>query len=168
MKGFKKGCTPWNKGRSLPKKIVTDRFDALVYESIDGCHYWLGFLDKDGYGHFSIATSKHILAHRFAYMLHFGDVIQNKLVLHRCDNPACVNPNHLFLGTQLDNMRDMIKKGRQNFIGLKMLQFKYKIGQEVMFNEECYKIDQLRNSYGRPYYRLNSGNLIISEMFLYA
>lgn len=83
------------------------RFWARVLPVESGCWEWQGYRDEYGYGRFD--ESK---AHRFSYALTVGSP-EGFLVLHRCDNPACVRPDHLFLGTQLDNMRDMISKGRQ-------------------------------------------------------
>jgi hypothetical protein len=77
----------------------------------DDCWGWVGGKTKDGYGHFSV-NKKSVLSHRFSYELHFGKIIDDMSVLHRCDNPPCCNPEHLFLGTQKDNMQDCKKKGR--------------------------------------------------------
>lgn len=69
----------------------------------------------DGYGDFSVgskANYKNVAAHRVAYELTYGPIPEGLSVLHHCDNPACPRPDHLFTGTQLDNMRDMIAKGR--------------------------------------------------------
>ncbi len=78
----------------------------------DTCWLWLGATQLQGYGVFS-ANSKTTLAHRYSYQLHKGP-IGNLCVLHFCDNPGCVNPNHLFLGTQSNNMQDMHNKNRHN------------------------------------------------------
>ncbi len=69
---------------------------------------------KDGYGQINATGSptKKLMAHRVAYELYVGSIPKGMLVLHRCDNPRCVNPEHLFLGTPLDNTTDMIRKGR--------------------------------------------------------
>lgn len=75
------------------------------------CWGWLGTLNHNGYGLFGAAGTQ-VLAHRFAYDLASGDQPGVRCVLHRCDNPPCVNPDHLFLGTRADNMRDMRHKNR--------------------------------------------------------
>lgn len=89
-----------------------DRF----YQKIDtahetDCHIWIGYRNPAGYGVF-IVDRKPVGAHRMAWRLANGPIPDGMLVCHRCDNPSCVNPDHLFLGTQLDNMRDMVKKKR--------------------------------------------------------
>ena len=85
-------------------------------DSSTGCWNWVGYKDKDGYG--SINDWKDGMktdtrAHRFSWELYNGDIPKGILVLHKCDNPRCVNPKHLFLGTQQDNMDDMRLKGRK-------------------------------------------------------
>jgi hypothetical protein len=71
------------------------------------CWLWTASLFVGGYGRFGAQR-----AHRVSWELHHGEVPEGLFVLHRCDNPRCVNPGHLFLGTQTDNMRDMWAKRR--------------------------------------------------------
>ena len=78
----------------------------------DDCWEWQASKMSYGYGQFGISAGRVILAHRYSWMLHFGSIPNGLFVLHHCDNPACVNPNHLFIGTQKDNLHDMIRKGR--------------------------------------------------------
>lgn len=99
---------------SYPKNITPEtRFWAKVRKS-DGCWSWLATTDNDGYGKIKV-SSKDGLAHRFSWQLHFGPIPKGMRVLHTCDNPPCTNPKHLFLGTNQDNTRDAIAKGRLRF-----------------------------------------------------
>lgn len=77
------------------------------------CWLWTASKTPQGYGHFNIDGFMH-KAHRVSYRLTFGDVIGKLHVLHRCDNPSCVNPSHLFLGTNDDNIADRVRKNRSN------------------------------------------------------
>ena len=79
--------------------------------SDSGCWLWLA-ARNDRYG-FIVVDGKNMLAHRFSYELHCEAIPANNQVLHRCDNGFCVNPKHLFLGTQQDNMTDKVNKNRQ-------------------------------------------------------
>lgn len=81
-------------------------------EKSDGCWPWRGARLR-GYGKFNSRTlGRQGYAHRFAYEFARGPIPDGLQVLHRCDNPPCCNPDHLFLGTQLDNIADMVAKGR--------------------------------------------------------
>ena len=80
----------------------------------DGC--WFSQLSKDNDGYAQISRNgQRTLAHRFSWWLHNGAIPRGMCVLHKCDTPACVSPEHLFLGTQQDNIRDRDAKGRTNF-----------------------------------------------------
>lgn len=97
-------------------KPIEERFWAKVNKT-ESCWLWTGFLDKDGYGFIRQggAKGKMVRAHRFSWELTNGKIEEGMKVLHNCpggDNPSCVNPNHLFLGTQQDNIADMVIKGR--------------------------------------------------------
>jgi hypothetical protein len=83
-----------------------------------GCMIWMGSKNKKGYGQISM-NGIPMLAHRFSYKLHFGNFNNNLCVLHKCDNPSCVAPNHLFLGTKKDNMQDCLTKNRLKTPNLK-------------------------------------------------
>src|SRR5262245_50376469 len=94
-----------------------DRFWAKVNKT-DGCWLWTAQVNNKGYGRFYYypKTETHrrswgIYAHRLSWMLANGEIPEGMNVLHRCDTPACVNPEHLFLGTQADNMHDCKIKG---------------------------------------------------------
>ena len=94
---------------------LLERFGQKV-ETIpfSSCHWWVACLDTYGYGSFQI-DGKTRLAHRVAYQLYVGPIPEGMQVLHACDNRACVNPAHFFLGTNQDNIDDKVRKGRQSF-----------------------------------------------------
>ena len=87
----------------------------------NGCWLWTAGMSKRGYGRLTIGRSgvdRHIeYAHRFAWKLTNGPIPDSMCLCHVCDTPLCVNPAHLFVGTQADNMRDMDRKGRRGSAG---------------------------------------------------
>jgi len=89
-----------------------ERFDAKwTPEPYSGCWLWTGSTKTGTYGAFSVKNFPRF-AHRVSWELHRGDIPEGMFVCHSCDTPACVNPDHLFLGTHRDNMKDMRRKSR--------------------------------------------------------
>lgn len=105
---------------------IRDRFySRYVVDSESGCWLWMGNKHKDGYGVICgkidgvryVKAGVNMLAHRASWILHYGDIQDNgeyhgTVVMHKCDNPSCVNPEHLMLGSQKDNVHDAISKRR--------------------------------------------------------
>lgn len=96
-----------------PRGTPEERFWPKVQKA-EGCWEWIGSKRPNGYGRFQAGArgSSQLSAHRFSYELHKGRIPDGLLVMHTCDNRSCVNPDHLKLGTPLDNMQDMHAKGR--------------------------------------------------------
>ena len=88
------------------------RFWSRVKRLDSGCWEWTGTVDGCGYGLITIKNKSH-RTHRLYWAMSMGPIAAGLLVLHKCDNPPCLNPAHLFLGTNKDNAVDKIKKGRQ-------------------------------------------------------
>lgn len=91
---------------------ISERFWEKVQKT-EGCWLWTASCDGAGYGQLSTGQGRKIeKASRISWRLHFGEIPAGMNVLHRCDNPPCVRPDHLFLGTKKDNSQDMVAKGR--------------------------------------------------------
>lgn len=107
-------CNSKCRGMELNIRPVNERFWEKVDKSAgqDGCWLWTAALNNKGYGFFYPHHGEREYAHRFSYALAYGPIPEGMKVLHRCDNPPCCNPAHLFLGTMADNTQDMMKKGR--------------------------------------------------------
>jgi len=94
-------------------KSVIQRYEEKVFIVAgleDSCHIWIGYRFPNGYGNFMAFGEQY--AHRVAYRLYNGDISKGLHVRHICDNPGCVNPGHLILGTAKDNMADRDSRGR--------------------------------------------------------
>jgi len=103
------------KARKLDS-LQTRLYKRTSFAGIDECWEWTGSKLRGGYG--GINYKYHLIqAHRASWIVHFGDIPDKMLVCHSCDNPSCVNPNHLFLGTARDNALDKVKKHRCNCSG---------------------------------------------------
>ena len=100
--------------RSMEEKI--DSLKIKFYKKIiktEGCWEWTGLKQSvQPYGLMVGIDNTLMRAHRISYLIHKGAIPKDLFVLHKCDNPPCVNPDHLFVGTQKDNVQDMINKGR--------------------------------------------------------
>lgn len=100
-----------------PERTFEQRFMAHVPEQSSGCMEWRGAVKGNGYGHIIGPEGKHVMAHRAMWASKFGPIPAGQFVLHACDNRKCVNPEHLFLGNNSDNVRDMVAKGRKRLNG---------------------------------------------------
>lgn len=112
-----------------------ERFKLSYKIRDDGCWLWAIHCDSKGYGVMGI-NNKKIMAHRFSYELYVGKIPEKMVVCHKCDNPSCVNPDHLWVGTQRDNIIDMVKKGRSKHpIGEK--NHLTKLSRDEVINIKC-------------------------------
>lgn len=100
----------------MAKQILADRLWSKADKTShpQGCWVWTRCTDRRGYGRIMVNKRKS-LAHRIAYELANGPIPTGLCVCHSCDNPACINPSHLWLGTNADNTADMVRKGRVGF-----------------------------------------------------
>ena len=95
-----------------PTEKNIKNFWKHVDKTASGCWNWTAFKDRDGYGRFWPNSSKAFGAHRFSLLIAGFDLTTGPLVMHHCDNPSCVNPKHLKITTQSENMQDCANKGR--------------------------------------------------------
>ena len=123
IKRGRKYCSPECRKKGTLLRNAKNRDQELIERFNDnympvtesGCWIWMLDCDQNGYGKISI-KNKAYYAHRVSWELHNNSIPKGMFVCHKCDNPSCVNPDHLFLGTQSDNMQDMKSKGRDNYV----------------------------------------------------
>lgn len=95
--------------RTLPARLAKK---IVVGPKGTGCWQWIGASHYFGYGSIMIAAGQNTTAHRASWLVHYGPIPDGMHVLHRCDNPPCTNPKHLWLGTNAENAEDRRLKGR--------------------------------------------------------
>lgn len=100
-------------GKNTGEDVIRNFWDRVDKRSSNECWLWIGSIKPNGYGNFMVCRDKPINAHRMCWRICYGPIPDNMNVLHKCDNPRCVNPHHLFLGTQVDNLNDAKNKGRR-------------------------------------------------------
>lgn len=129
-----------------------EKFMTRVVKS-KACWYWVGPKNRDGYGVLSLGkrgTGRR--AHRYSWELFNGAIPVGMAILHRCDNTSCVNPKHLYAGTQTDNMRDMVSRGRMaNVKGERNPRAKltsFQVNEIRFFLNAAYAHKQLAKQYG--------------------
>jgi hypothetical protein len=152
--------------RGKPRPVVEKFWENVIMIPFHTCWEWAGHCDEHGYPRLGNCISKKfpdygingppiLKASRVSWEIHNGPIPNGLVVCHTCDNPGCVNPKHLFLGTQKDNIHDMIEKGRYKRIrGRKFLNgkvvCKYGHEKELLPNEtEKYVCRTCMNSWGR-------------------
>jgi len=125
---------------------IEERFWAKVNKIEGGCWEWTA-AKSVGYGRFKV-DGRLLLAHRFSYELQHGPIPEGLWVLHHCDNPCCVNPEHLFLGTRSDNMLDCVRKGRHVNNACTKLTKNDVLSIRRFYKKGCNKQEEIAVTYG--------------------
>jgi hypothetical protein len=140
---------PW-KGRNHSTELSeTERFFEKVNKT-DGCWLWVAAKCQLGYGLFNYGDGTK--AHRWSYKFHYGNLPDNQMVLHKCDVRNCVNPHHLYLGTQKENMRDCRDRGRNYVPDVKG----EKNPMAVLNYETVALMRKIRENFKTPYKKIGS------------
>ena len=138
----------------MPQPVIESKFWDRV-EKTPSCWNWIGSLDGNGYGKMTKPgqCDRSLRAHRISWELAYGQIPNGLLVCHKCDNPACVRPEHLFLGTQKDNVQDAIQKGRLNPAQCNQ-PFGENNGRAILTNAQAEQIREIYSHKGERYSRL--------------
>ena len=99
----------------IEQKYIDRLWSNVTRNAGDGCWEWTGWKTVKGYGVMQMGRGRAMRVHRLSWLVHNGELASDALVCHRCDNPSCVRPSHLFVGTSKDNNDDMLRKGRQRW-----------------------------------------------------
>lgn len=101
---------------NFPDEIIFNFYRRFDISLITGCWVWIGLRNNQGYGQLGrspyVRNGKNTKAHQLSWMIYNGEIPDGLYVCHKCDNPSCVNPEHLWLGTPMDNTTDKMEKGR--------------------------------------------------------
>lgn len=112
-----RGCLNARRREEADARAAARFWSKVSGESESECWEWTGHKTKLGYGRVNFKPGFTMLAHRVAYYLVHGNLPSDTLICHNCDNPGCVNPKHLFMGSHADNTADMMAKGRHRYEG---------------------------------------------------
>lgn len=136
---------------SCPSKPAIDRIRKFLVKKDDGCWIFTGRRDKEGYGTIKIGGKygHPYQVHRVVYEFYKGNISPSLLICHKCDVKACCNPGHLFMGTQKDNIQDMLKKGRNvRTLGERNGNCKLKKEQVDKIRSDTRKYSEIVEDYG--------------------
>ena len=154
------GTFSTKRNRFYPRISVLNRWTAKVEKS-NGCWIWRGAIGSHGYGHMLIEKTpvhKADVAHRISWQLHRGDIPNGLQVLHKCDNRRCVNPDHLFLGTQKENIADCIAKNRFKYLRAKLtISQVLEIKRAIAVGETCESISKKYGVIGKSIRNIKNG-----------